>query len=159
MKKIVFTAIAVFSVCVLGISNASADVREGKWFMTIVTKAAGMGAAAAEAQAAMQNMSPQEQAMMQQMMGGMGMGMGAEGITTTIEKCITNADPVPPAEEGCRQTHTINGNTVNFETVCANGQSTGQVTYEGDSMSGSIMSHSSTGDANIELTGQYIGPC
>ena len=159
MKKIVSTVVAVLSVCVLGISNADAEVREGKWSMTIVTKAVGMEAGATEAQAAMQNMSPEEQTMMQQMMGGMGMGMSAEGITTTIEKCITSADPVPQTEEGCQQTHTINGNTVNFETVCEDGQSTGQVTYEGDSMSGSIMSHSSTGDASIQITGQYIGPC
>ena len=105
--------------------------------------------------------APEEKAMMQQMMGGT--GMNANGMTTTIAQCITNDNPVPETQENCRQTHTQSGNTVNFETVCADSTSTGQVTYDGNSMRGTVNSHATVAgretNSTIEITGQYIGPC
>lgn len=163
MKKFILVAGIVSAGIVVFAGGASAEVKEGKWSMTMVTKMEGMPGAD-EAMEAMQNMSPEDRAMMEQMMGGMKMGAspdGAPGIATTIVKCVTNDNPVPSPEEGCQTTHSLQGDTVNFESVCADSTSSGQVTYENDSMSGTIRSHQTADNTNatIELSGQYIGPC
>ncbi len=160
MKKIILGAVIILTVVFIQEARAE-GIKEGKWSITVVTKVQGMEGQAAEAAKAMEDMSPEEKAMMQQMMGGM--GMNANGITTTITKCVTNENPVPETEENCHETHSINGNTVNFETICDDSKSTGQVTYEGDSMRGTINSHATIGgqetDSTIEISGQYVGPC
>lgn len=166
MQKATLSTIAVLGVFVLVASDARAEVREGKWSMSTVIKAAGTEEAAAEAQAAMQNMSPEEKAMMRQMMGNMNvnMGMGGGGMQTTITRCLTNDSPVPQMndQEDCQTTHSTTGNTVHFEAVCKDSTSTGDITYEQDSMRGTIQSHATTPgghDATIEISGQYLGPC
>ena len=105
------------------------------------------------------------------MMGNMGVQMGgnAQGMTTTTTQCITNQNPVPNAKtsENCQETHEMNGNTINFHVTC-NGSdtqmdSTGQVTYNGDSMEGQVKSHQvehgQSMDASIQITGRYLGSC
>ena len=162
MKKFILVAAIAFAGIVVFALGASAEgIKEGKWSMTIVTKMGGTSQEATEAMQAMENMSPEEKATMQQMIGGMGVSMNANapGITTTITKCITNQNPVPETQENCQSTHSIQGHTVHFESVCSDGTSTGQVTYENDSMSGTINSQSAQGNATIEITGQYVGPC
>ncbi len=162
MQKIALGVIAVLGVFVLGTSDARAEVREGKWTMSTVIKATGMEEAAAE----MQNMAPEDKAMMQKMMGNMNVNMGAGGggMQTTITRCLTNDSPVPQmnGQEDCQTKHSITGNTVHFETVCKDSTSTGDITYQQDSMRGTIQSHATAPgehDATIEISGQYLGPC
>lgn len=168
MKNPILAAAIVFAGLAVSVSGAGAQgIKEGKWTMTMVTKMDGMGDEAAAAMKEMDNMSPEDKAMMQKMMGGMNVHMAGAGagMSTSVTKCVTNENPAPDAtaEEGCRQTHSISGNTVNFETVCTDSKSTGQMTYSGDSMTGHIKSHQTVDgqatDTTIEVTGQYVGPC
>ncbi len=166
MQKIVLGAIVGLGVFVLGALDARAEVREGKWTLTTVIKAAGMEDAAAEPQAAMQNMSTEDKAMMQKMMGNMNLSMGAGGggMQTSITRCLTNDSPVPQmqGQEDCQTKHSMAGNTVHFETVCKDSTSTGDITYAQDSMRGTIQSHATApggNDATMEISGQYLGAC
>jgi len=135
--------------------------------MSITTKMEGMNEEAAAAMEAMKNMSPEQKAMMEKMMGGTGMLMSYDGtgITTTVTQCMSNEAPVPQTEpeNDCQTTHSINGNTVSFEVACADGISIGQVTYNGDSMQGEIKVQQTVegqkSEATIEITGKYVGPC
>ena len=168
MKRVVCAA-GMFAVTVglAGLVGAAPGVKEGQWSMTMVIKPEGMGGEMAEAMKEMESMSPEDRAMMQQMMGSMNMkmNMSAQGMTTTISQCITNDHPVPQRDQDkdCRETHAINGNTVHFEVVCADGTSSGDVTYENDSMNGHITStqveRGQKTSATIDITGQYQGPC
>ncbi len=146
-------------------------LKEGQWSMTMKTKMEG-NPEMAEAMKQMENMPPEAKAMMQQMQGKMGVQMGSngEGMTMTVTQCITNQNPVPKDSKmpkDCTETHEIKGNTVNFHTTCNNKNmqmdSTGHVTYTGDSMNGQIKSHQTTHgkttDATIDLSGKYLGPC
>ena len=171
MKRTVFV-MAVFLVLagVFTVMVRTEGIKEGKWSMTVVTKMA-MPAEAAEAMKEMENMSPEDKAIMQQMMGGMGMQMGADaqGITTTVTQCISNDKPIPEMKnnENCQETHTMDGDTVNFHVVCnedgTQTDSTGKVTYKEDSMQGTIQSkemvEGNPTDVIVEITGQYVGPC
>ncbi|OGX30659.1 MAG: hypothetical protein A2787_05800 [Omnitrophica WOR_2 bacterium RIFCSPHIGHO2_01_FULL_48_9] len=168
MKKIIFVA-GVLSIGILFFTSAAgaAAIKEGQWSMTTVIRMEGMDDKAAEAMKEMENMSPEEKAMMESMMGGMGMKMGVQGggISTTMTQCITNDDPVPEADnkENCKQTHTVKGNTVNFEVVCDNSRSTGSVTYKNDSMQGTIQStqveKGQEKKVTLDISGEYVGPC
>ena len=168
MRKIT-GVLAMMSVVmlVMAVQVKAEGIKEGKWSMTMTTKMEGMDQEATQAMQEMENMSPEEKAMMEKMMGGMKMQMGAGGMgmTTTVSQCITNDNPVPENEsdEDCQTTHSIDGNTVNFESICSDSKSTGSVTYEEESMHGTIRSQG-TADGNtesvtIEINGQYEGPC
>lgn len=167
MKNMILSAVIV-AAGILAVVNAAsaADIREGKWSMTTVMRVEGMDGQAAEAMNAMEGMSPEDKAMMQQMMGGMNIGGpgGGMGMTSNSTQCITNDNPVPQASgQDCQTTHTVNGNTVHFETTCADSHSTGDVTYENDSMTGTIKStlteRGQTQDVTIDINGEYVGPC
>ena len=160
MKKVIL-AVAVVAIGVAFAIGARAQgIKEGKWTMTMVTKVPGMDKHAAEMEESMKNMSDDEKAMMQGMMGKMGMNMQAggnsAGITTTVTKCLTNDNPVPQKDDSCTSTHTLDGNTVKFETTCADSHSTGEITYQNESMNGTITSQSADGEATIEITGEYV---
>ena len=169
MKKIILTAVMLFAGIVIFSAGANAQgIKEGKWSMTMVTKMEGaQSEEMAQAMKEMENMSAEDKAMMQQMMGGMNiqMGAGGAGMTTTITQCLTNENPVPEnnTKENCRETHSMEGSTVKFEEVCDDSKSTGEVTYDNDSMQGMIKSEQTENgqvtNAAIELTGQYVGPC
>ena len=168
MKGTIFTAgVATVGILILASGANASAIKEGKWSMTTTIKMDGMGDEMDKAQTEMENMSPEDKAMMENMMGGMGMKMGAQGggMSTTITQCLTNDNPVPDAnnQEDCEQTHSINGNTVNFEVVCETSRSTGQVTYNNDNMQGSITSTSTENGhettSTIDISGEYVGPC
>ena len=174
MKKFVLVMIGFFVMSAVLVTTAqAADIKEGKWSMTMVTQMGGaMGAEADAAMKEMENMPPEARAMMQQMQGQTGMQMGVAqggGISTTVTQCVTNQNPVPeaPNQEHCTQTHEIKGNTVNFHVTCNERDmkmdSAGHVTYTGDSMEGQVKSKQTTGgestDAAITITGKYLGPC
>jgi hypothetical protein len=165
MKNFIVTAVAVVAAAFVVAGGAEADIKEGEWSMTTVIHMPGMDAEMAEAETAMAEMSEDERAMMEQMMGGMKMGAGAGGMSTTITQCISNANPVPEAsnEEDCESTHTVRGNTVNFETVCETSRSTGHVTYSNNNMSGNIQSVTTENgqeeNVTIDISGEYLGPC
>lgn len=133
--------------------------------MTTTIHMEGMDAQMAQAQKDMEKMSPEEKTMMQNMMGGMGMNMAGGGMTTTQSQCITNDNPIPQAssENNCKETHNINGNTVNFEVNCDNSHSTGKVTYNNESMNGTINSTQTENgqkrNMTIDINGKYEGPC
>ena len=162
-------AVGLMSVGLLAFSSGvtAAGIKEGKWSMTTVIRPEGMDDQAAQAMQGMENMSPEEKAMMEQMMGGMKIGApgGGMGLSTTRTQCITNDNPVPQSndQDDCRQTHALKGDTVNFEVVCANSHSTGQVTYKDDSMEGTIQStqieDGRPQNVTIDISGQYVGPC
>ena len=164
MKKLILASVIVSIGTALFAGGASAEVQEGKWSLTIVTKADGASREATEAREAMENMSPEEKAMMQKMMGNTQIGGNSAGMTTTTIQCVTNQNPVPEKDDqkNCQKTHTIDGNTVNFEVICDDSKSTGQVTYSENSMKGTIKSQQTTqggSDVTIDITGEYVGPC
>ena len=168
MKKVIFAAAVVSVGMLLCSSGVGAEgIKEGEWSMTTVIQMEGMDDQAAEAMADMENMSPEDKVIMEAMRGGMKFGPagGGMGMSTTTTQCITNDNPVPEGEdeEGCQQTHTMNGNTVNFETVCDDSHSTGEVTYENETMNGTIKSTSTENGTEetvtINISGQYVGPC
>ena len=172
MKRNVMVAFVVFVLAIVSIPVAqAADIKEGQWSMTMVTKMSGIEDETAAMKKEMENMPPEAAAMMKQMTGQMGvqMGAGPEGITTTVKQCISSTKPVPdlPSAENCQETHAINGNTVKFEVACSGKggemKSSGQMTYTGETMEGTIeshqMEHGRAVDATIEVTGKYLGPC
>ena len=151
-------------------SQSNAAIKEGEWSMTMTVQMDGsMGQEMAKAQKEMENMAPEEKAMMQQMMGKMGMQMGAaqgNGMTISRKQCITNAHPVPQQEHEnsyCKETHSTSGNAVHFEVTCKDSHSIGDVTYNNDSMKGTIKStqtkRGKEENVLIDLKGQYVGPC
>ena len=168
MKRSIFaTGVVTIGILFSTCSADAAGIKEGKWSMTTVIKMDGMDNQAAEAMKEMEHMSPEDKAMMQKMMGGMkigGAGAGM-GMSTTITQCLTNNNPVPEAshQENCQQTHTVKGNTVNFDVVCSNSHSSGQVTYKNDTMNGTIKStqtdHGQEKTNVINISGTYVGPC
>ena len=135
--------------------------------MTMVIQADGMGDEAAKAMKEMEKMSPEDRAMMQHMMGGMNIGVRSQGMGMTMKssQCLTNDHPVPKRDNqnNCQETHSINGNTVQFDIVCPDSNSSGQVTYQNDSMKGTIKTtqteHGKATNATIDISGQYEGPC
>ena len=148
-------------------ARAAQGIKEGQWAMTMTIQADGMGDEAAQAMKEMETMSPEDRAMMQQMMGGMKMGGGAQGAGMTVQssQCMTNDNPVPKRDEqkDCQETHSINGTTVQFNVVCPDSTSNGHVTYTNDSMKGAITTtHTERGKATtatLDISGQYEGPC
>lgn len=168
MKGTIFAAgvVTVGILMLAGGANAG-GMKEGKWSMTTVIKMDGTDNEMTKAQKEMENMSPEDKAMMESMMGGMGMKMGVQGggMSTTITKCLTNDNPVPETEnqKNCKETHSVRGNTVHFETTCTNSHSTGEVTYKNDTMKGLIKStqieKGKETTSTIDISGQYVGPC
>lgn len=169
MKGIIFTAVVSLGFLFSAAANAAA-IKDGQWSMTMVIRAEGMDEQMAEAQKQMESMSPEEKAMMGQMMGGMGMQMGGQsgggmGMTITNTQCITNDNPVPKGEdeEGCEKTHNFRGNTLHFETVCKDSHSKGKITYKNTSMKGTIETTKTVKGkaeaATIDISGEYVGPC
>ena len=165
MKRIGLVTVVVSAGMVVFVVGAKAEgIKEGKWSMTMVIQMPGMEEQSAEAMKAMENMSPEEKAMMQKMMGNTQIGGNSAGMTTTTIQCVTNQNPVPEKDDqkNCQKTHTIDGNTVNFEVICDDSKSTGQVTYSENSMKGTIKSQQTTqggSDVTIDITGEYVGPC
>ncbi len=169
MKKFVLVTLVCSVWAVILTVRATADgIKEGKWSMTMVTKMEGISPEAADAMKQMGNMPPEAVAMMKKMNVQVGAGPGG-GISTTVTQCITNQNPVPKSKrtEDCQETHDKSGNTVNFHMTCNKQDfqmdSTGHVTYSGDSMEGQIKSHQVAQgrnmDATIDINGQYLGPC
>ncbi len=165
MKKFGF-AVGIIAVVVLGmvVAAKAEGIKEGKWTMTIVTRMPGIAnEEAVGMKEEMDNMSPQDKALMQNVMGGMINKANANdaGMTTTTTQCITNSNPVPDMNrsEDCKVDHSFVDGTVNFEVTCPDGTSMGKVTYKEDSMKGIIKSHSDKGDVDIEISGEYQGPC
>ncbi|OGX05893.1 MAG: hypothetical protein A2Z88_02310 [Omnitrophica WOR_2 bacterium GWA2_47_8] len=168
MKRTVF-ALGIMSIGMIALASgaSAAAFKEGSWSMTMTIHADGMDEQMAQAQKDMENMSPEERAMMETMMGGMGMKMGAQGGGMVINRtqCMTNDNPVPKGDdqEDCQQTHTFRGNTLNFEVTCDDSHSTGQVTYKNDSMKGTINSTTTKNGkeekSTLDISGKYVGPC
>ncbi len=168
MKKFIVVIAIVLTAGIVFVSGLRAEgIREGKWRMTTVAKMEGMTGEYADAMKEMENMSPEEAAMMKQMMGNMNIQVDKnnQGITTTTTQCISDKNPIPEMEkdESCKETYSIDGNTVNFHVVCSDSDSTGKVTYMDDSMEGVIRSRQTDGgqevNSTIEVRGKYLGPC
>jgi hypothetical protein len=159
MKKgFLALGVAIGTVAFAYTAAAAQGVKKGRWSMTMTVRAEGMEEEAAAAMKEMDAMPPEEKAMMQHMMGSMGM-------TTTPSQCLTDEKPVPLQEgqEDCQATHAQTGDTVNFTVVCPEGTSSGQVTYRNDSMQGTIqatqMQRGQPSTATIDISGHYEGPC
>jgi hypothetical protein len=164
MRKNIWS-IGMAIIATMGISTtvSAQTIKEGKWSMTIVTKVAGMAEEMSEAMKEMEKMSPEEKAMMQQMMGGMNIAAGedGQGLSMTMTQCVSADNPVPDMnpDKDCTETHSVNGSTVTFEVTCPDSHSTGEVTYNDETMQGTIASQSKEGDVTMEISGAYEGPC
>ena len=93
MKRMIVTAVVVSIGGLFFTTGATAaGIKEGEWSMTTVIRMEGMDDQAAEAMQEMEHMPPEEQAMMQQMMGGMKIGGqgGGMGMSITRTQCLTN---------------------------------------------------------------------
>jgi len=133
----------------------------------MITKMEGMSPEVEAQMKQIENLPPEAAAMMKKM--NVNVSAGANGITTTVTQCITRQNPVPKSKKmkDCQETHTMNGDTVNFHVICNQQDmqmdSTGQVTYTGDTLAGKIKSHEVARgrnmDAAMDITGQYVGPC
>ena len=165
MKNALWLMVAAVGTVIFAISVSAAGIKEGTWSMSMTIQAGGVGDEAAQAKKEMDKMSPEDRAMMQQMMGNMGMGMSGQGMTMNTSQCMTNDNPVPRRddEKDCQETHSITGNSVHFDVVCKDSTSSGEVTYHNDSMTGHITStrreHGRETTSTIDLHGQYEGPC
>lgn len=170
MKKSILTIGVVLAGLVVSLVGVRAQgVKEGKWSMTMLTKTEGMSSDMNDAMKEMESMPPEQKAMMEQMMGQMNLQMNAtaQGMTTTITQCISNANPVPEmnknSDEDCEETHSMDGNTVSFKVVCRESDASGQMTYHDDSMQGLIQSRQMVDgretNTTIEIRGKYLGPC
>ena len=162
--KGIFTMVVATIGILLFSSAANAAIKEGQWSVDMSIHVQGMDDQLAEAKKAMEGMSPEEKAMMEQMMGS---GMGSDmGMKTTTTQCVTNENPVPDSKNdtNCKSTHTKEGDdTIKFEVMCDHSRSTGTVTYTNESMTGTIQSTSTLegqeNNVTIDITGQYVGPC
>lgn len=146
-------------------AKAAQGIKEGQWAMSMTVQAEGMGDEAAKAMKEMENMPPEQKAMMQQMMHGMSVGASGQGMTIKSSQCITNDKPVPTRsdQKNCQETHSRKGNAISFEVVCPDSKSAGQVTYQNDSMKGTIKTtkteRGKPTDTTVDISGQYEGPC
>ena len=168
MKKGMLALGASIAVVVFAYTaRAAQGIKEGQWSMTMVIQADGMGDEAAKAMKEMEKMSPEDRTMMQQMMGGMNIGVRGQGMgmTTKFSQCMTNDNPVPKrdGQNNCQETHSIHGNTVQFDVACPDSKSSGHVTYKNDSMKGTIKTtqteRGKETNVTIDISGQYEGPC
>ncbi len=166
MKKIQLGCVVVLGVFLCAYKSIAGGIKEGQWSMHMTVQAQdSMADEMANAQKEMDHMSAEEKAMMQQMMGSMGVQMGGNSMVIENKQCLTNQNPVPKQEdeENCQETHRSFGNTIKFEVVCKDSRSTGEVTYNNDSMKGTIQSiqrHNGKEEkAAIDIDGQYVGPC
>ena len=166
MKKLILTVGVVSVGAFIFVAALKAQgIKEGKWSMTMVTKMEGMGQEMDEAMKGMEEMSPEDAAMMKNMMGKMNVQMDGQGMTTTVTQCISSQNPVPEMRtpKDCKQTYSLDGNTVNFQVVCDEMDSTGQVTYKEESMEGVVKSRQKIDgkvtNVTIEISGKYLGPC
>ena len=140
------------------VSAAKADgFKEGQWKMTMVTHMDNMSPEMAQAMQQMQNMPPEAQAMMKAR--GISMGANGQGMTMTITQCMTKENPVPKhsheTEDHCKTTHEMDGNTVKFSSTCdfndMKMDSSGEMTYTGDTMQGHIKSHQVRGGGSLRI--------
>lgn len=98
--------------------------------------------------------------------------MGPQGITTNFQQCVTEDQAIPRNEKGredCTMTkQERKGNTFTWAATCntpqgkADGE--GTVTYQGDSMQGSmrIKGKDEQGrpfEMTQQMSGRYLGPC
>ena len=168
MKKFIWVFVIIFLGAFLAAGTLWAQsFMPGKWTITMVTQIEGMDEEMAQAAELMKGMTPEQKAMMNQMMGGLDLQMdvGPEGMTTTFTQCLNEANPVPDLKEtkGCEMTYESEGNETSFKAVCPESTVTGKVLYKETTMSGDIVSQQMVDGkqttANIKMTGQYVGPC
>ena len=171
MKISISIILGLFWMCLSTLPAKADDFKEGKWTMTMVTHMNNESPEMAKAMQQMQNLPPQVQAMMKAR--GIQMSGNGQDMTVTVTHCLTKQDPIPRFTKNpnignyCQQTHVMTGNTVSFNMTCAHNDfqmnSSGNMTYTGDNMAGSITSHETragqTMDSTISVTGQYVGAC
>ena len=172
----VFITIGLSAILFSSCSPAgSSGFKPGKWAMTMTTVIEGNSPEAEEAREAakqMQNMPAAARSLMQKMQGGMGVSVGTDAqgnMTTTVTQCLTDENPVPDAKmpKTCKQTHSVRGNTVIYETVCKDRnfemETKGKMTYKGDTMKGESRTHQvvqgKSMDTTVRLEGNDLGQC
>ena len=171
MKKCIWIFVVVCMVAFMGAGALWAQsFMPGRWTITMVTQIEGMEEQIAQAAVIMQSLSPEEKAMMgnmTRMIGGLDieMDLSKDGMITTITECLTEKNPVPNLKEvsSCQMTQNTNGNTTNFEAVCPQGTVAGHINYKKSTMTGQMTSRQKVNgkdtNANITMTGHYVGPC
>ena len=134
MGRSIFLSVVVFSLCLTVSAFAGPQMNPGKWEITTKTEMPGI--------------PPQ---------------------TLTHTQCITNADLVPMSQDAnqeCKVTDIqTQGGTVSWKISCggqAGGMSgTGQVTYEGDRMHGTMSMTITPYGTSVKntLSGRRVGNC
>jgi len=149
----------------LSVTVLAADtILEGRWQYTSTMQMDGM---------------PQMPQGMPKMPEGMQMppgvkmpAMGAGGMTSTFESCVTNNNPVPQnkdRERNCKVTKmTRDGNHFSWTSSCqlpdgGTAESEGEGSYSGDSSQVTIKTKAVHDghpmNMTMNVTGKYLGPC
>ncbi len=135
--RTLFTVLIVSMLLVVGTAVAGPDIKPGQWKFTTKTKMHG--------------------------------APGMQNMSATHVQCITQQDRVPMSQDASQECQVsdidVKGDTVSWKMVCGGegGQmdGTGQVTYRGDSMEGTM--HLVIADSNMQITnyitGKRIGAC
>jgi len=136
-KRMFFTVLIVSMLLVVGTAVAGPDIKPGQWKFTTKTKMHG--------------------------------APGMQNMSATHVQCITQQERVPMSQDASQECQVsdvaVKGNTVSWKMVCGGEggrmEGTGQVTYLGDSMEGTM--HLVIADSNMQvsnyITGQRIGDC
>ncbi|MFO7557841.1 MAG: DUF3617 family protein [Desulfobacterales bacterium] len=133
MKKICAALITLLAAA--SVSHAAPDIKEGKWEITTKMEMPGMP----------MEMPP-----------------------VTVTQCLTRKNMVPedsdPGQECKTSDITISGNTISWTTTCSSGQDgpvtgTGNITYAGKTMKGTMKMKQSGMEMTSHIHGNYIGKC
>lgn len=146
--------------------------KPGLWEITSQVQggSAQMSEAMAEAQKAMESMSPEQRKMMQDMMARQGVQMGAAGgggmaVKVCLTKEMAERNDVGNHQDGCTHTHSPRvGNTMKFSFVCTQPPSSGegQVTFHNAESYAMQMNSTSTHGGktekmNMQGNGRWLG--
>jgi len=133
-RKIIFISLVASISLLIGYAWAGPQMNPGKWEITTKTEMAGM--------------PPQ---------------------SMTHTQCITNNDLVPMSEDASRECQVTDiqtkGNTVSWKMTCGGQggrmEGTGQITYNGDSMQGTMQMTIAPYGTQVKntISGRRIGDC
>jgi hypothetical protein len=135
MKKTsLFTAVWLICICSAAFAGSGPDFREGQWEITVEVEMPGMG----------MKLPP-----------------------NSYKQCMTKNTPVPikyaPGQTCEMKDMKTKGNTMTWNLKCTNQGGTmtgrGEVTYQKESMQGTMSMEGQGMQMNSKISGRRIGPC
>lgn len=120
-------------------AQAQPGMTPGLWETTTNIKNGAMSDAMAKMQEKMASMTPEQRAMMQQMMASRGMSMTPGGSAITAKNCVAREQAakggLPPSDGRCQNTETSrSGSTIKYAFTCTGEHpmsGTGEFTMDG----------------------------